>query len=166
MLKIIPSTVLILCVLFLSACGYHLRGAIELPSELKNVYVEGASAALQEQFKLALQSSSVQVVNNRAEAGVVIVVSGEDSLKRSLSLGVGGRSNQYGLEYRLNYKVTDAKDVELIEPNSVEIRREYFNNQLDILAKDNEEITIRNEMYQQAVRTMINQIRFNLKAKK
>jgi LPS-assembly lipoprotein len=155
-----------LCVLLLSACGYHLRGAIELPSELKNVYIEGASAPLLEQFKLALQSSSVQVVNSRADAGVVIVVSGEDSFKRSLSLGAGGRSNQFGLEYRLNYRVTDAKDAQLIEPNSVEIRREYFNNQQEILAKDNEELTIRNEMYQQAVRTMINQIRFNLKAKK
>jgi LPS-assembly lipoprotein len=81
-------------------------------------------------------------------------------------LGAGGRSNQYGLEYRLNYKIVDAKGAVLVESSPVEIRREYFNNQQDILAKDNEEITIRNEMYQQAVRTIINQVRFNLKANK
>jgi LPS-assembly lipoprotein len=147
----------------ISACGYHLRGAIELPSELKNVYIEGASTQLLEQFKLALQSSAVQMVNSRAEAGIVIVVSNEENLTRSLSLGAGGRSNQYGLEYRLNYKITNAKDVILMESSPVEIRREYFNNQQVILGKENEEATIRNEMYQQAVRTMINQIRFNLK---
>jgi LPS-assembly lipoprotein len=152
-----------LCVLLISACGYHLRGAIELPSELKNVYIEGASTQLLEQFKLALQSSAVQMVNSRAEAGIVIVVSNEENLTRSLSLGAGGRSNQYGLEYRLNYKITNAKDVILMESSPVEIRREYFNNQQVILGKENEEATIRNEMYQQAVRTMINQIRFNLK---
>ena len=163
MLKIVSSTLLMLCVLLLSACGYHLRGAIELPSELKNVYLEGASAPLREQFKLALQSSAVQMVNSRAEAGIVIVVSNEENLTRSLSLGAGGRSNQYGLEYRLNYKITNAKDVILMESSPVEIRREYFNNQQVILGKENEEATIRNEMYQQAVRTMINQIRFNLK---
>jgi LPS-assembly lipoprotein len=67
------------------------------------------------------------------------------------------------LEYRLNYQITDAKGSVLKELQPIEIRRDYFNDQQLILGKDNEELVIRNEMYQQAVRTMINQVRFGLK---
>ncbi|MDD1606755.1 MAG: LPS assembly lipoprotein LptE [Methylococcaceae bacterium] len=161
--KILSSTLVILTVLFLTACGYHLRGAIDLPSEMKTVYLEGASAPLVEQFKKALGSSTVQLVNSRAAAGTIILVSNEDTLKNASSLGASGRANQYNLVYRLNYEITDANNAQIVKSQPIEIRREYFNDQQLILGKDNEEIVIRNEMYQQAVRTMINQVRTGLK---
>ncbi len=163
LLKTFPSIFILLTILLLTACGYHLRGAMELPSELKSIYLEGASAPLIEQFKKALESSSVQIVNTRDAAGMIITVANEENAKRSLSLGAGGRSNQYGLEYRLTYQITDAKGNVLQKSQPIEIRRDYFNDQQLILGKDNEEVVIRNEMYQQAVRTMINQVRFGLK---
>jgi LPS-assembly lipoprotein len=165
LVKLFPTTLVIFIALLLSACGYHLRGAIDLPSELKTVYLEGASGQLREQFKKAIETSAVQLVDTRAAAGTVIVVSNEDTLKRALSLGSGGRANQFGLEYRLNYEVTDTNNNPIVKSQPIEIMREYFNDQQLILGKDNEELVIRNEMYQQAVRTMINQIRFGLQNK-
>jgi LPS-assembly lipoprotein len=156
---------MILTVLLLSACGYHLRGAIDLPSEMKSVYIEGASTSLQEQFRKAFASSNVQMVTSRAAAGTIITVSNEENLKRALSLGASGYANQYSLEYRLNYEVTDKNNKQLVTSQPVDIKREYFNNQQLILGKDNEEIVIRNEMYQQAVRTIVNQVRFGLQNK-
>lgn len=164
--KTLPSIFILLIGLLLSACGYHLRGEIDLPESMKAIYIEGASDALRDQFKKALMSSKAQVVDTRAAAGAVITISNEDTLKRALSLSSGGRANQYGLDYHLNYEVTDTNNKILVASQPLEIRREYFNNQTLILGKDNEELVIRNEMYQQAVRTMINQIRFAfLKAK-
>lgn len=163
--KTLPSICVLLIALLLSACGYHLRGEIELPTELKSVYIQGASGPLLEQFKKSLLSSSVQIVDTPAAAGTIITVSNENTLKRALSLGSGGLANQYGLEYRLNYRVTDKENNEIVKSQPIEIRREYFNNQQLILGKDNEELVIRNEMYQQTVRTIINQVRFGLKSK-
>jgi len=37
----------------------------------------------------------------------------------------------------------------------ISIKREYYNNQQAILAKDNEELIIRHEMYQQAIRSIV-----------
>jgi LPS-assembly lipoprotein len=156
---------MILTVLLLTACGYHLRGAIDLPSEMKSVYIEGASPSLQEQFRKAFASSNVQLVTSRSAAGTIITVSNEENLKRALSLGASGYANQYGLEYRLNYEVTDVNNKPLVTSQPISIKREYFNNQQLILGKDNEEIVIRNEMYQQAVRTIVNQVRFGLQNK-
>jgi LPS-assembly lipoprotein len=161
--KLLSSTLVLLTVLLLTACGYHLRGELDLPSELKSIYLEGASPQLREQFKKAVESSAVQLVDTRAAAGMIVTIANEENLKRSLSLGAGGRSNQYGLEYRLNYEITDAKEKILQKSQPIEVRREYFNDQQLILGKDNEEIVIRTEMYQQAVRTIINQVRTGLK---
>ena len=163
MLKTVSSTFLLCLVLFLTACGYHLRGELDLPDNMKTVYIEGASAGLVDQFKaVMINSSQVRMVNLRADAGTIILVSDEDTLKRALSLGSSGYANQYGLEYHFKFEVQDSKGKIIVPAQSVEIRREYFNNQQLILGKDNEELVIRNEMYQQAVRTMINQIRAGL----
>lgn len=164
--KTLSSTLVMLIALLLSACGYHLRGEMDLPSEMKSIYLEGASAPLQEQFRRSLASSQVQLVSSRAAAGTIITVSNEENLKRALSLGSSGYANQFGLEYRLNYEVTDKNNTPLVTSQPVDIKREYFNNQQLILGKDNEETVIRNEMYQQAVRTIINQIRAGLKTTK
>jgi LPS-assembly lipoprotein len=104
----------------------------------------------------------VQLVNSRADAGAIITVSNEDTLKNASSLGASGRANQYNLVYRLNYQITDINNVQIVKSQPIEIRRDYFNDQQLILGKDNEEVVIRNEMYQQAVRTMINQVRAGL----
>lgn len=165
MLKIVSSTFLLCVVLFLTACGYHLRGELDLPDNMKTVYIDGASDGLRNQFKAAMLNSQVKVVNAKADAGTLIKVSDEETAKRALSLGSSGYANQYGLEYRFVYEVQDGKGKIIVPSQPVEIRREYFNNQQLILGKDNEEIVIQNEMYQQAVRTMINQIRAGLGTK-
>jgi LPS-assembly lipoprotein len=160
----IKKSVILLMALILSACGYHLRGAIELPAGMKNVYLEGGSAQLRDQFKRAMEISSVPLASSPETAGIIVKIFDEDSQRRVLSLGSGGTANDFELSYRLDYELVDAKDKVLSTRQPIEIKREYFNNQLAIIAKDNEETVIRNEMYQQAVRTIVNRARVALEA--
>jgi LPS-assembly lipoprotein len=81
-----------------------------------------------------------------------------------LALSSGGTANNFELSYRLEYELVDAKNQILSARQPIEIRREYFNNQVAIIAKENEEAVIRNEMYQQAVRTIVNRARVVLEA--
>lgn len=150
--------------LLLSACGYHLRGAIDLPANMKNVYVEGGSAPLLEQFKQVMKSSSVQLVDSRKGAGIVIKIFNEDFNRRVLSLSSRGKSNEFELEYRLDYELANASDALLMARQSVDVRREYFNDQQFVIAKDQEEALIRSEMYRQAVQTIVNRARVALEA--
>jgi LPS-assembly lipoprotein len=150
--------------LLLSACGYHLRGAFQLPENMKSVYIEGGSGALLDQFKQVMKGSSTQLANSRKGAGIVIKVSNEDFSRRVLSLSTRGKSNEFELVYRLDYEFANAGDNSLMERQPLEIRREYFNDQQFVIAKDNEEAVIRNEMYQQAVQSIINRARVVLEA--
>lgn len=150
--------------LLLSACGYHLRGALELPANMKNVYVEGGSPSLREFFKQTMQSSSGQLADSRKGVGLVIKIANEEFNRRVLSLSSRGKSNEFELDYRLEYELASAADAPLMERQTVEIRREYYNDQQFMIAKDNEENVIRNEMYQQAVRTIFNRARVVLES--
>ncbi len=157
--------IVIVTAFLLNACGYHMRGTTDLPINLKSVFVEGGSAPLRDQFKQILKSSSGQLADSRKDVGIVIKVSNENFNRRVLSLSSRGKSNEFELEYRLDYEFTNANDAPLMERQTVNVRREYYNDQQYMIDKDNEEATILNEMYQQAVQTMINRARIVLAAK-
>jgi LPS-assembly lipoprotein len=160
----IKKAVILSLALLLSACGYHLRGAFQLPENMKNVYVEGGSGPLLDQFKQVLKTSSANLSSSRTGAGIVIKVANEEFNRRVVSLSSRGKSNEFELEYRMDYEFANAKDALLMERQTVDIRREYYNDQQFVIAKENEENVIRNEMYQQAVQTILNRARVVLEA--
>ncbi len=160
----IPAGIIAVIALALPACGYHLRGAYELPKELKAIYLQGASSELQEQFNTTLQSSSGQLLSSQEKAGIVIRFFDEKLTRRVMSLSARGRANEFELDYRLEYEFANAGNTVLMPRQPIEVKREYYNDQLDVIAKDNEEKVIRNEMYQQAVRAIINRARLVLEA--
>ncbi len=161
---LIKKSVILGMAFLLSACGYHLRGALELPAGLKNVYLEGGSGQLQEQFNSAMKTSSVGIASSPETAGMIVRIFNEDNQRRVLSLSSTGTANDFELEYRFDYELVDSKNKVLMPRQSVEIKREYYNDQVAVIAKGNEEIVIRNEMYQQAVRSIVNRARVALAA--
>ncbi len=154
-------TVFIGLLLFLvSACGYHLRGQVEVSEEMKRIAMQSASSNLVSAMKQLLRGSGAQVVGNQAEAGIIIKVFDEQMQRRVLSLDSTGRANEFELTYRLDYQLLDSKAKALSEKRlHLELYRSYFNNQIDILAKDNEEAVIRRELYRQAAKRILSQAR-------
>jgi LPS-assembly lipoprotein len=161
---LVKKSFVLIMALLLGACGYHLRGAMELPAGLKNVYLEGGSPPLREQFNRAMEISSVAVASSPETAGMIVKIFNEDNQRRVLSLSSGGVANNFELNYRFEYEIVDSQNKVLVVRQPVEIKREYFNAQLAVIAKDNEETVILNEMYQQAVRTVINRARLVFQA--
>jgi LPS-assembly lipoprotein len=159
---LIKKSVILSVALLLSACGYHLRGALELPAGLKNVYLLGGSAELSDQFKQSMDISKVPLASSPETAGITVKIFNEDNQRRVLSLSSTGTANDFELIYRFDFELIDSKNNVLMPRESVEIKREYYNDQLAIIAKGNEETVIRTEMYQQAVRSVVNRARVAL----
>ncbi len=160
---LIKKSVVLVIALLLSACGYHLRGGLDLPENFKKVYLEGGSSQLREAFNQTLKASAARLTSTPEQAGIIVRIVGENAKRRALSLSARGRSNEIELYYRLEYELPEPNNTADSHRQLVEIRREYFNDQQDIVAKDNEEAVIQNEMYQQAVSAIINRARFVLK---
>ncbi len=160
---LIKKFVILAVAVWLTACGYHLRGAVDLPTGLKNIYLDGGSAQLHEQFRKALQSSSAQLVSSPVGA-LMVKIYDENSQRRALSLSSSGKSNEFELILQLDYELIGAGDKPLLERQPIEIRRSYYYDQQVVMAKDSEEGVIRGEMYQQAVVAIINRARVALAA--
>lgn len=146
-----------------ASCGYHLRGNVKLPKELNSVFVEGASQPLYSQFKSSLEASSGKILSSPEKAGVVVKVRDEEFRRRILSLSSRGRSNEVELDYRIEYELYKSGKV-LLPLQTVQLRREYFNDQDDIIARENEEKVIRDEMYLQIVQGIISRASAELKS--
>ncbi|NOQ35537.1 MAG: hypothetical protein GQ569_06530 [Methylococcaceae bacterium] len=141
--------------LFLTACGYQLRGSIELPEGMENLYLENASGRLQQEIRSALKFSKGQLVSTPEEAGIVIKVLREEMKTRVLSVSSTGKANQFELIYNLNFSIFSPTGELLLANQKVNSQRHYFNDQEEVLAQTNEEQLIRNEMYSQAVRSIV-----------
>ena len=158
-------SVLLSVFFLLTACGYHLRGAIDLPEALQKMYVRGASTELSAAIKQAFRSTSGELVKNAADAGMVLNVIDEDYHRRTVSISSSGYSNEYELTYRLVFDLIDQNGNELVSAQTIEVSQVYFNEQSSdtVLAKENEEKVLRKELYIKAVRSVIERARVELK---
>lgn len=139
----------------LTACGYQLRGSVELPDGMENLYLENASGPLQTEIRKALKFSKGKLVASPEDAGIVIKVQKEDMKVRVLSVSSTGKANQFELLYNLVFSIYSPEGELLLGNQKVQSQRSYFNDQEEILAQSNEEQIIRNEMYSQAVRSIV-----------
>ncbi len=144
----------------LNACGFHPKGSFQ-SSTLQHVYLEGGSHALRENFKNLLTSQTSQP----EQAKIIIKLLNEDSQRRMVSLSARGKANEYEVLYRLSYEICDAQNNLLTDRQFLEIRREYFNDQQAIMAKDYEENIIRDEMQKQLAQTVLDKARFVMEQK-
>lgn len=141
--------------LLFGGCGYHLRGSIDLPEALRHAYVFGASSVLKAEVTDILRTSKAKLASSPNEAGIVIKVLKEDMQRRVLSIGSTGKSSEMEMDYYLRFQFFDNKENPVMDEQTIELTREFFNDQTAILAKDNEEMMIRKEMYKQAARMLL-----------
>ncbi|MGR8978587.1 MAG: LPS-assembly lipoprotein LptE [Gammaproteobacteria bacterium] len=145
----------------ITGCGYHLRGGAQI--DLDKIYLEGGSGQLRDEFMKAVKSSSSTLAKSPEEASVVIIVLDDSMRTRVLSLSERGRSNELEFDYRLEFELKKAGKT-MLSGEPIKIRREYYNDQIDVNAKSNEANIIRNEIYQQAVFNLVDRARLLLSA--
>lgn len=156
---LVRNLVLLAMTFIVASCGYHLRGAIDLPEEMKNIYIQNASPELLAGFKDTLQYSTGNLVASPEEAGIIVRVINEDMDRRVLSLTATGKANEYRLDYLLNFDLLDAEGGILMPKQTIELNRNYFTQQINVIGKAYEEEVIRKEMYTQAVNAVVSRAR-------
>ena len=149
---------LLLIALLLSACGYHLRGQASMPFKTLYLGVENPNTAFISDLRRSLEANHVQLVNSAEQADVVLNIVFEFSDKQILSLGGGGRVNEFRLTYRVSLRAYDLKQQDWIPAEEMELRRDYSYDDTKTLAKEAEEALLfqnmRSDMVQQIVRRL------------
>ena len=158
-MKELNRIVLISILLGLGACGYHLRGSVDMPESLKAIYISGASTPFQNELTAVMRAANGKLVAKYDEAGIVIKILREELRTRVVSIGTTGKSTESELNYYLRFQFYDKQDNPLKEVQTIELAREYFNDQTAVLAKSSEAQLITIEIYKQASRMLLAQAR-------
>ena len=166
--QLVVYTLLLLLLGQLSACGFRLRGQVDVPEELKMVHIAGSAefAPLTLELKKVLQRSGTRVLSSPAEAQSIITISNEVLKKRVLSVDAQGRAAEYELIYTLLFTITKADATVIVPQQKIDLSRDFRFDPNNVLAKDAEEAQIRKEMVSFAVRQMMRRIDSHLKSGK
>ena len=145
--------------LLLSACGFQLRGTVDLPPVLQATQLEGDRfSLLVSELGMLLRNAGAGLVEERGQATAVLKVLDETSSQRVLSVGVSGRAAEYELHHRVDYQLEDARGEVLVPRQSLSARRTYQFDENDVLGKANEEESLREEMQRDLARRILQQV--------
>ena len=148
---------LALAVLFVSACGFQLRGTAALPFD--TLYIPNTTGGIALDLKRYIQSGTrTRVVDDEKSAQARLELSGETKSRNILSLSGAGRVRELQLVYRINLRVHDGKGGEFVPLTTLSISRDLTYNDTDILAKEAEEAAIYREIQRDLVQQILRRL--------
>lgn len=152
--------ILPLLALLLGACGFHLRGQSTFSLPFQTLYVRSASdyAPFIVELKRAIETSGVQLTDSPEQAQLTLHIVSEITDKQILSLSGSGRVREYRLQYRVSLRVYDHKQQDWLAPEEITLRRDYSYDDVQVLAKEQEEAMLYQNMRGDAVQQILRRL--------
>lgn len=165
--KLTRYVLLLLLIGGLTACGFRLRGPLEIPAELGLTHITGIAefAPLALELRKRLARSGARVVKDEGIAQSTINISNEQYLRRVLTVDAQGRVAEYELNYTFEFTIVTRGGTVLVPLQKIELTRDYRFDPDNILAKDTEEAQIRQDMIGFAVRQAMRRINAILRSR-
>ena len=134
--------------LVLSACGFQLRDALVLPSDLGPVRVEADDpySPLADSLERALQRAGATVVALDAGDVAVLDVVSERWADTPLSVDAQGRAQEFTLRYAVVFEMRAADGELLVPRQAVELSRDYVSPPANAIGTDSEREILAREL--------------------
>jgi LPS-assembly lipoprotein len=148
--------VLLSIAMFLSSCGFQLRGETPLSPPLKRLYIQTADpyGALTRNLRDYLMRSDVELVDSPAEALTILHIISEVQNQQLLSVSGLQQTRQYSLTLSVTFEIMNPKGIVLVPPSTLTENRTLTTLSDLILGGTNEQ----NTLYQQMRLAIINDI--------
>jgi LPS-assembly lipoprotein len=133
--------------LLLAGCGFHLQGNGSLPEGARKVCVITADEVtpFAVELRRAIERSGGELTGTSAEADMVVRIGRDRSGRRVLSVSARNTPQEYEIFYSVEYSV-DRGGKEVLESQPLEMIRNLSFDETQLLAKDREEVIIRDSM--------------------
>lgn len=148
----------------LVSCGFHLRGlgTSQLPESLATmrVVVIGSQTA-NDPLRLAMEDAlRIQGGVSVTQAADVptLAITPETVDSQVLTVDVSGKVAEYQLRYEIGFSVLNAAGAPLAPPQTLRLQRDYRFNPLNVLAKEQEEANLRNELRRDALSQIVRRL--------
>lgn len=140
----------------LHGCGFSLRGSGG-DRLTQRIYVQG-NLEYTRLLHDALRTAGAQVVATRSEAEQVLRILGVRERLHTASISRIGTTAELELQLRVDYDLVKSDGSVLLPPRRIELRQEYFNDEINILGRDAEEELLRKELREQAVQRILRRL--------
>jgi LPS-assembly lipoprotein len=143
----------------LVGCGFHLRGAIDIPPGLEPVYIQSGGLVGQA-IDQRLRGSGVPVTGVAKEAGMVLRILGQSRSSRVVAVDRTGKALAYALEFRIGFDAVDASGQALIPAQWITLERTFDDNpDVAVLGKQLESDIIYQDMVDDAADQVLLRLR-------
>ena len=138
-------TSLISAIIGIGGCGFHLRGTVQVPPELKTIQLQSPNpnSSLTKLLISYLKDAHVKITES---APVRLILSGEKEEKKTASYTSRAKTAEYELVQSVTFEVTNQRGGNLASPQTLSVRRTYNYNDRKIVGMSEEEDMLRKEM--------------------
>lgn len=137
----------VLAVIPLSSCGFRLQGSVELPPEVRRIYVATADelTPFAVELREALSRNGATLAPAAGAADAVVRVRSDRTGRRVLSVSARNTPEEFEVFYVVDYSI-DRGGQEVVPSQVLELTRSFSFDEADLLAKDLEEDILREAM--------------------
>jgi len=162
-MRIIKSFFILLIIIFFTGCGFHLRGAYQLPLQLHVMYLQSTTpySDFTKQLKTTLAFSKVRLVNNPQQASIILSILQENFSTFQTTVGDSTQTRSYNAVYTVTYNLQNKYGRVIIGPKTVSDSSTITVNQNEILENSNK----LNITKQTLIRNLIMKLMFQLSSK-
>lgn len=140
---------------FITACGFQLRGFIQLPAELQPLQVEatGSARGLGQTLTRQLEQSGIAVTSSASEAQLRLVLTELQSEERQVVFGI---VEEYEIQLSLQATARDTQGETLFSDEAFQAQRQYrYNSEEDsLLARDSLRAELKTAMQDDLIRQL------------
>jgi LPS-assembly lipoprotein len=144
MKKIIVCVLITFC---LSACGWHIRGSVELPKQLSNLYIAATDSkgALITDLRQLLKTNRITLVDKAADANYSLDILEETKDRHTAGVGGNELSSAYEITLKANYEIRLKNSNQVTKGTAISVRNFNYNTAA-INSATQEELLLDQEM--------------------
>ncbi len=156
-----------LCMAVLTACGFHLRGAVELPPILQDTYINARDpySGVARELRSVLQSAGARLTETPSAATGIIRIISKRSERRILAVGTSGKASEYELFEEVTFALDDPQGKVLLEPQTIRTTQDIVFDPNEALGKVSEAEETRIQMRRDLGRQIVTRINVGMRNK-
>ncbi len=153
--------ILLLLILSLGSCGFHLRGRNMQGSNFpfSSIYLKSAiPSPFVADLQNRLELYKIRIAPTAAQADLTLDIASEASDKQILALSGAGQVLEFQLNYRIALRAYDKQMQEWLPADEIALQRTLTYDAEQILAKEQEEALLFSDMRSDAVQQVMRRL--------
>jgi len=156
----LPLFLALALALVLSACGFHLRDALVLPSDIGTVRVASVErySPLADSLTHSIQRAGAQIAGADDQNATVVDLLSERWADTPISVDQLGRAQEYSLRYAVVFEVRKADGTKPLPRQAVELARDYVSNPVNSIGTEGERELLVKELRREMAASIIRRL--------